>query len=243
MNAVIFDLDGTHVGFAMELIYCGMEHRDWNGSTLPHVAADAANSSELAAWARHRRRSARKHFPTCRTMCAMVEVDRSCMNVKTRLLRHCGRHPLSAGWPETLETLEKDYALFVVSNSQDGYVQAFLHWSGLTCFRDIEMAGRTGLDKGANIRLVMERNGVTKAVYVGDTQGDADAAAKAGIPFIFTEYGFGTGQRRSGAHRLPAGAARRRRENFCRTVTENEDVPGFQQKPGTFCEHMRQNGI
>ena len=79
-----------------------------------------------------------------------------------------------------------------MSNSQDGYVQAFLHWSGLKCFRDIEMAGRTGLDKGANIRLVMERNGVTKAVYVGDTQGDADAAAKAGIPFIFTEYGFGT---------------------------------------------------
>ena len=30
------------------------------------------------------------------------------------------------------------------------------------------------------------------AVYVGDTQGDADAAAKAGIPFIFTEYGFGS---------------------------------------------------
>lgn len=54
------------------------------------------------------------------------------------------------------------------------------------------MAGRTGLDKGANIRLVMERNGVTKAVYVGDTQGDADAAAEAGIPFIFTEYGFGS---------------------------------------------------
>ena len=53
------------------------------------------------------------------------------------------------------------------------------------------MAGRTGLDKGANIRLVMERNGVTKAVYVGDTQGDADAAAKAGVPFIFAEYGFG----------------------------------------------------
>ena len=32
---------------------------------------------------------------------------------------------------------------------------------------------------------------MTKAVYVGDTQGDADAAAKAGVPFIFAEYGFG----------------------------------------------------
>lgn len=107
------------------------------------------------------------------------------------------------GWPETLAALAQKYALFVVSNSQDGYVQAFLHWSGLTCFRDIEMAGRTGLDKGANIRLVMERNGVTKAVYVGDTQGDADAAAKAGIPFIFTEYGFGSVKDASGAHCLP----------------------------------------
>ena len=110
---------------------------------------------------------------------------------ENELLCHCGGI-LYPGLPETLAALAQKYALFVVSNSQDGYVQAFLHWSGLTCFRDIEMAGRTGLDKGANIRLVMERNGVTKAVYVGDTQGDADAAAKAGIPFIFTEYGFGS---------------------------------------------------
>ena len=53
------------------------------------------------------------------------------------------------------------------------------------------MAGRTGLDKGENIRLVMARNGVNRAVYVGDTQGDADAAKKAGVPLIFAAYGFG----------------------------------------------------
>ena len=53
------------------------------------------------------------------------------------------------------------------------------------------MSGRTGLDKGSNIRLVMERNNITQAVYVGDTQKDAAAAEKAGIPFIFAEYGFG----------------------------------------------------
>ena len=54
-----------------------------------------------------------------------------------------------------------------------------------------ELAGRTGLDKGENIRLVMARNGVRRAVYVGDTQGDADAAKKAGVPLIFAAYGFG----------------------------------------------------
>ena len=29
------------------------------------------------------------------------------------------------------------------------------------------------------------------SVYVGDTQGDADSAAVAGIPFIYASYGFG----------------------------------------------------
>lgn len=43
-------------------------------------------------------------------------------------------------------------------------------------FEDIEMSGRTGLDKGKNIRLLMERNHIGQAVYVGDTKGDEKAA-------------------------------------------------------------------
>ena len=97
-------------------------------------------------------------------------------------------HP---GVIKTMQALAEEYDLFVVSNSQDGYVQSFMRWSGLTCVRDIGMSGRTGLDKGSNIRLVMERNNITQAAYVGDTQKDAAAAEKAGIPFIFAEYGFG----------------------------------------------------
>ena len=37
----------------------------------------------------------------------------------------------------------------------------------------------------------MERNGVTKAVYVGDTQGDMEASEQAGLPFVWAAYGFG----------------------------------------------------
>lgn len=37
----------------------------------------------------------------------------------------------------------------------------------------------------------MERNGLRDVVYVGDTQGDADACRDAGVPFVFAEYGFG----------------------------------------------------
>lgn len=96
------------------------------------------------------------------------------------------------GLEETLNILTKEYKLYIVSNCQDGYVSAFLHAHKLEkYFADIEMSGRTGLDKGNNIKLIMKRNDIKSAVYVGDTAGDEKSARFAGIPFIFAEYGFG----------------------------------------------------
>lgn len=60
------------------------------------------------------------------------------------------------------------------------------------------MSGRTGMSKGENIRLLLERNGAARAVYVGDTQGDETAARFAGIPFIHAAYGFGQAVRPEG---------------------------------------------
>ena len=54
------------------------------------------------------------------------------------------------------------------------------------------MSGRTGLDKGNNIKILMKRNNIKTAVYIGDTDGDEKAARFANIPFIYAEYGFGT---------------------------------------------------
>lgn len=93
---------------------------------------------------------------------------------------------------ETIASLCGVYDLYIVSNCQDGYVQAFLHAHHMgTYFKDIEMSGRTGMDKGKNIRILMERNHIGQAVYVGDTVGDEKAAREAGIPFIYAAYGFG----------------------------------------------------
>lgn len=93
---------------------------------------------------------------------------------------------------ETLLSLKDEYSFYCVSNSQDGYVQTFMEVSGLSyLFEDIEMAGRTGKTKAENIRLVMERNNVDKACYVGDTILDMEAALGADVPFIRADYGFG----------------------------------------------------
>lgn len=103
-------------------------------------------------------------------------------------------HPavLYPGSREVISRLAQEYTLAIVSNCLDGYIECYLEQCDFAaCFSDFECAGRTRQHKGENIRLVMERNGITDCVYVGDTQGDADAAAFAGIPFIHAAYGFG----------------------------------------------------
>ena len=93
----------------------------------------------------------------------------------------------------TLNLLKEKYSLFIVSNCQDGYVQSFLEFHGFAeIFDDFEMSGRTKKSKGENIRMIIERNNLDKTAYVGDTQGDCDAAKEAGVPFVFAEYGFGS---------------------------------------------------
>ena len=101
---------------------------------------------------------------------------------------------LFPGMKETIQKLSYDYDLYIVSNCQDGYVPAFLAAHKMQAFfKDIEMSGRTGMDKGKNICLIMKRNGIAKtdAVYIGDTEGDEKATRFAGIPFVWAKYGFG----------------------------------------------------
>ncbi|KZE38703.1 HAD family hydrolase [Bhargavaea cecembensis] len=99
---------------------------------------------------------------------------------------------LYPGVEEVLKQLSQTYPLYIVSNCQDGYIEAFFEAHGLgSYFKDYENPGRTGLPKSGNIKLVMERNNLENAVYVGDTKGDEDAARGAGVPFIWAAYGFG----------------------------------------------------
>ncbi|MCB2298176.1 HAD family hydrolase [Clostridium tagluense] len=91
-----------------------------------------------------------------------------------------------------LQTLSKSYSLFIVSNCQCGYIEVFLEYHKLgKYFKDFECAGNLSLVKGENIKVITKRNNLEHPVYVGDTQGDCDAAKLANIPFVFASYGFG----------------------------------------------------
>ena len=100
---------------------------------------------------------------------------------------------LFEGVEETLAKLkDMGVQMAVVSNCQEGYIKAFLDSMDMwKYFMDYEEWGRTFLSKADNIKLVMERNGASKGIYVGDIQKDSDAAHKAGIDCIYASYGFG----------------------------------------------------
>ena len=101
---------------------------------------------------------------------------------------------LFPGVRETLGNLrDAGVPMAVVSNCQEGYIPAFIESMDMAeYFVDYEEWGRSGLLKADNIRLVMERNGMDKAVYVGDIQKDADASAEAGVPCIWAYIGTGS---------------------------------------------------
>ena len=115
-----------------------------------------------------------------------------CSQVENRYLTEHGG-VLYPDLRETLEELKKDYELFIVSNCQSGYIEAFLSYYKLEdLFSDIECFGNNLKQKGENIALVVERNHLDRAVYVGDIQGDYEASKQAGVEFIHAAYGFGT---------------------------------------------------
>lgn len=116
-----------------------------------------------------------------------------CIDAEPEILRKTGAI-LYDGLEETLMKLQQKYSLMIVSNCQDGYIQAFMEAHDLEkYFDDFESAGRTNQGKAENIKLIIARNGLNQnqAVYVGDTDGDQRATHEAGIPFIFAAYGFG----------------------------------------------------
>lgn len=103
-------------------------------------------------------------------------------------------HPPKAydGVKETLAELSKRYKLFIVTNAQKGYVECLYRGTGIGAyFTDHLCYGDTLKSKDFTMQRLIERNGLRRPVYIGDTQGDYDACRKIGVPMIYAAYGLG----------------------------------------------------
>lgn len=187
IEAIIFDLDGT-MWNALDGI-----HLTWNQVVANHsdYRKEPISFEELeGCLGLPMTEIATRLFPSTTAEQQQALMDECCAKENDYLAEHGGI--LYPRLEETLLKLKKSYQLFVVSNCQPGYIESFIKAHKLEkCFDDIECWGNNLLPKGENNKLIMERNKVTRAVYVGDTAGDEESARVAGIPFIFAKYGFG----------------------------------------------------
>jgi phosphoglycolate phosphatase len=120
-----------------------------------------------------------------------AELMEICAKSELEILHNKGGE-LYPALDETLSYLSGKYKLFIVSNCQSGYIEVFLKLSQMGhYFMGHQCYGTKGNPKSENIKDIVNDYCLAAPVYIGDTIGDYDAATKAGVPFIFADYGFG----------------------------------------------------
>jgi haloacid dehalogenase superfamily, subfamily IA, variant 1 with third motif having Dx(3-4)D or Dx(3-4)E len=91
-----------------------------------------------------------------------------------------------------LESLSHKYPLYILSNSDKGYIDNYVNGYKLRyLFKGYLCAGDTGLDKGQNIVYLKNKENIDDVIYVGDTKKDLIESNKANVKFIHAQYGFG----------------------------------------------------
>jgi phosphoglycolate phosphatase len=186
IDSIIFDLDGTLWEPTSVVL------KAWNEVLKERKDVDKPITKEQmeSTMGLQLPQIGEKLFPKLDSETQM-ELMRSCCSIERDLIRREGGI-LYPNLEETLIKLSNKYPLSIVSNCQCGYIEAFFAYHKLEkLFIDFESAENTGFSKGENIKLVMQRNGLKNPIYVGDTQGDCDAAKIAGVPFVYAGYGFG----------------------------------------------------
>lgn len=184
MDSIIFDLDGT-LWDPVDTVLLA-----WNRVLKKHGICELSRKDLEETMGMQMEDISRKLFPDLNDSERQQLVE-ECSGVENLFLeKHGGR--LYENVEGVIKELSQKYKLFIVSNCQEGYIEAFFKYHKLEkYFQDYENPGRTGLSKGENISLVIKRNHLASPVYVGDTEGDVEAARFAGIPFVYAKYGFG----------------------------------------------------
>ncbi|MCI7129109.1 MAG: HAD family hydrolase [Lachnospiraceae bacterium] len=183
-TGIVFDMDGTLWDSAREVALA------WNQVIVRRGMRPLTDQDLARVMGLPMDKLARALFPEMEAQASYDLMD-ECVLVENDYLEAHGA-TLYPGVEETLRSLRHSYPLYIVSNCQCGYIEAFLAHYGLgELFEDTQCYGLNRKQKGENIRIVAERNGLDRVIYVGDIEGDYHATVEAGGQFVHAAYGFG----------------------------------------------------
>ena len=176
IDSIIFDLDGTLWSTIESAEKClaviKSKHED--------ILQDLSSEDVRKAMGLPFREGAKVYYGYLEEKKAMQYAQEAFMLNIENLKKHGGN--LYPKVYDMIKELSKKFKLCIVSNCLEGYIEVFLinhHLEEYFC--DYESHGKTGLSKGENIKLVMQRNALKNPIYVGDTIGDKTAADFAEI--------------------------------------------------------------
>lgn len=186
MDSIIFDVDGTLWNSTHIVAKSWEEYL----RKVEHMDIEITAEKLMSLFGQLLPAIAKQLFPSLSEQEQLRLIDKCCEAEHQALLKECA--PLYEGLEDTLKQLSERYPLFIVSNCQAGYIEVFLTATGFGhYFKGHLCPGDTGRAKAENIQQIVHDYDLKDPVYVGDTFGDYQACQKAGVPFIFAEYGFG----------------------------------------------------
>lgn len=185
-SALIFDLDGTLWDTTAACV------EGWNqalsAQALPLRVDDALLRSLMGLTGEAIRQRLFGDWPLEQGQ----RVLEACFSAEVEQILQTGGQLYPAA-EATLQALAAHSPLYLVSNCDRAYLDCFLSlhpglaelWQTTLCHGD------TGWPKDQNLRWLKENQQISHGLYIGDTHTDQQAAAAAGLDFVYAAYGFG----------------------------------------------------
>lgn len=184
-TGIIFDMDGTLWDSTLQV------SRAWSAITLPKLGKPVTQEDMYRTMGMPMDELVKSIFPD-HELSELLPVMDECGRAENKYIAEHG----AVLYPQVIETvkaLHTEYPLYIVSNCQEGYIEAFLsYYKAGQYFEDHSCFGDNGMQKWENISLIIKRNNIDRGIYVGDIQADYEAATAGGAEFIHAAYGFGT---------------------------------------------------
>ena len=180
---IIFDLDGTLWDTVIPT------HKAANDIAIENNLKEVSLQTIINGMGKDKVYNAQKYYPD-------IDLNKALelLNESSKRNEYYLKNKEANLYPDVekaLRNLSQKYDLFIASNCfDDDYINTFKSYLNVY-FKDSIAAGTLNINKAEAIKLLIERNNLDTAIYVGDTQLDLESANEANIPFIYCTYGFG----------------------------------------------------